>query len=174
MISSQYRSPINYSVDVIEQCKSALTRLYTCRDGLDFELKNAVNKTGGCEEFRAVASERRKSFIDAMEDDLNTADALAAVFDLVRDINTLVIGKGASEELCSEAISVFDELTGILGLVYNRNSSSLDSEIEKLIEQRTAARKAKNFAEADRIRDELKAQGIILEDTPQGVKWRRE
>jgi cysteinyl-tRNA synthetase len=174
MISSQYRSPINYSVDVIEQCKSALTRLYTCRDGLDFELKNAVNKTGGCEEFRAVASERRKSFIDAMEDDLNTADALAAVFDLVRDINTLVIGKDASEELCSEAISVFDELTGILGLVYNRNSSSLDSEIEKLIEQRTAARKAKNFAEADRIRDELKAQGIILEDTPQGVKWRRE
>ncbi len=174
MISSQYRSPINYSVDVIEQCKSALTRLYTCRDGLDFELKNAAVETGGCEEFCTAAENRRARFIEAMEDDLNTADALAAVFDLVRDINTLVVGKGASKELCNKAISVFDELTDVLGLIYNRQNDSLDDEIEALIEQRTAARKTKNFAESDRIRDELKAQGIILEDTPQGVKWHRE
>lgn len=174
MISSHYRSPINYSIDVIEQCKSALARLHNCRDSLDFELSGASEDTGGCEEFRSAAEHRRERFIGAMEDDLNTADALASVFDLVRDINTFVVGKGASKELCMEAMSVFDELTGVLGLVYDRKELSIDSEVEKLIEMRAAARNEKRFADADRIRDELKSRGIILEDTPQGVKWRKE
>ena len=108
-----------------------------------------------------------------MDDDLNTADAIASVFELVRDVNTSVLGKGASRGTIEAAIAAFDELTGVLGLVYNRAEKSLDSEIEALIEARTAARKAKNWAEADRIRDELKAQGIVLEDTPNGVKWHR-
>ncbi len=174
MISSQYRSPINYSVDVIEQCKSALTRLYTCRDSLDFELKNAAEEVGGCDEFLKQADKRRTQFIEAMDDDLNTADALAAVYELVRDINTLVIGKGASKELCRKAIDIFDELTGVLGLVYNRCSASIDDEIEALIEARTQARKSRDFAKADQIRDDLKARGIVLEDTAQGVKWHKE
>ena len=109
-----------------------------------------------------------------MEDDLNTADALGSVFELVRDLNTSVNEGVQSKALVEYAIKVFDELTGVLGLLYNRKQKDdLDSEIEALIEQRTAARKAKNWAEADRIRDELKARGIILEDTPQGVKWSR-
>lgn len=107
-----------------------------------------------------------------MDDDLNTADGIAAVFELVRDINVSVLASD-SKDLIAYAAKLFDELTGVLGLVYNRKTDSLDSEIEALIEARQAARKEKNWAEADRIRDELKAQGIVLEDTPQGVKWHR-
>ncbi len=175
LISSQYRSPINYSADIIEQCSAALTRLYTCRNSIDFELKNAVNDENGTD--AAVIegfAKYREQFIAAMDDDLNTADAIAAIFELVRDINTNVVGKSASKKLCEAAAEIFDELTGVLGLVYNRKAEELDSDIEKLIEARTQARKDKNWAEADRIRDELKAMGIVLEDTAQGVKWHRE
>ncbi len=168
MISSQYRGPINYSIDILEQGKNALERLYTCRDNIDFALKNAAE--GG--EAPAFIEERRNEFITAMEDDLNTADALAAVFSLVRDINTL-IANGAQKASLEACAAAFDELTGVLGLVYNRKTESLDSEIEELIEKRTAARKAKDFKTADEIRDKLKEMGIILEDTPQGVKWTR-
>ena len=175
MISCQYRSPINYSFDAIEQCRASLERLYTCRDNLDFALQNAKDEAG--ENDAAVIAQidkRKQSFIDAMEDDLNTADALGSVFELVRDLNTSVNEGVQSKALVEYAIKVFDELTGVLGLLYNRKQKDdLDSEIEALIEQRTAARKAKNWAEADRIRDELKARGIILEDTPQGVKWHK-
>ena len=123
----------------------------------------------------AKLAERRKQFEEAMDDDLNTADALAAVYELVRDINTHVAAGVHSRRLCEQASELFDTLCGILGLVYNRaEEKSLDDEIEALIEQRNAARKAKNWAEADRIRDELKARNIILEDTPQGVKWKVE
>ena len=109
-----------------------------------------------------------------MDDDLNTADAIATVFDLVRDINTKVITANANKADCEAAASMFDELCGVLGLVYNRKKESLDSEVEELIEKRTQARKDKNWAEADKIRDELKAMGIVLEDTAQGVKWHRQ
>ena len=168
MISSQYRGPINYSVDIIEQSKNALERLYNCRDNIDFALKNA--KEGG--EIPEFVFERKNEFTEAMEDDLNTADALAALFSLVRDINT-AISSGAGKNALNKFAEVFDELTYVLGLVYNRKTEALDSEIEELIEKRTAARKAKDFKTADEIRDKLKAMGIILEDTAQGVKWSR-
>ena len=175
MISSQYRSPINYSFDAIEQCKASLERLYTCRDNLDFALQNAVDDAGAQDaQIIARFDGYRKAFVDAMEDDLNTADAIGSVFELVRDINTNVNEGVQSKALVTAAIEALDELTGVLGLLYNRKQKDdLDSEIEALIEQRTAARKAKNWAEADRIRDELKARGIVLEDTPQGVKWHK-
>lgn len=174
MISSQYRSPINYSVDIIEQCKASLQRLYTCRNNLDFALENATNIVPeNAEEIKKQLDSRREQFIEAMDDDLNTADGISAVFELVKDINVNVIDS-KSAELIKYAIDLFDELTNVLGLVYNRDTGSLDEEIEKLIEARQNARKEKNWAEADRIRDELKAQGIVLEDTPQGVKWHRE
>lgn len=173
MISSQYRSPINYSVEIIEQCKASLVRLYTCRDSLDFALQNAGDTVPeNADEIKKQLDSRRAQFCRAMDDDLNTADGIAAVFELVRDINVSVLESG-SKELVEYATKLFDELTGVLGLVYNRKSETLDSEIEAQIEARQEARKAKNWAEADRIRDELKAQGIILEDTPQGVKWHR-
>ena len=173
MISSQYRSPINYSVEIIEQCKASLVRLYTCRDSLDFALQNAGDTVPeNADEIKKQLDSRREQFCRAMDDDLNTADGIAAVFELVRDINVSVLESG-SKELVEYATKLFDELTGVLGLVYNRKDENLDAEIESLIAARQEARKAKNWAEADRIRDELKAQGIILEDTPQGVKWHR-
>ena len=175
LISSQYRSPINYSAEIIEQCSAALNRLYTCRDSIDFELKNAADAAhDGDDAVIEGFSKYREQFIAAMDDDLNTADAIAAIFELVRDINTNVVGKGSSKKLCEAAVGIFDELTDVLGLVYNRKTEELDDDIEKLIEARTQARKDKNWAEADRIRDELKAKGIVLEDTAQGVKWHRE
>lgn len=168
MISSQYRSPINYSIDIIEQGKNALERLYTCRDNLDFALENAAE--GG--EIPAYLAERKQAFIDAMEDDLNTADAIGVVFQLVRDINT-TIAEGAGKDTLTAAAELFDELTDVLGLVYNRKKETLDSEVEELIAKRTEARKNKDFKTADAIRDQLKEMGIVLEDTPQGVKWTR-
>ncbi|MBO5944104.1 MAG: cysteine--tRNA ligase [Clostridia bacterium] len=175
LISSHYRSPINYSVDIIEQCKASLVRLYNCRESLDFAMKNATDTVvENADEIKAKLTSRREQFITAMDDDLNTADAISAIFELVKDINTTVITDAPNKELVELATTLFDELTGVLGLVYNRKTESLDDEIEKLIEARTQARKDRNWAEADRIRDELKAQGIVLEDTPQGVKWHRE
>ena len=175
LISAQYRSPINYSTDIIEQCIAALNRLYTCRDSLDFELKNAVDaEHDGDKAIIDGFNKYREQFIAAMDDDLNTADAIASIFELVRDINTNVVGKTPSKALVEGAIAMFDELTGVLGLVYNRKTETLDSDVEALIEARTNARKEKNWAEADRIRDQLKKMGIVLEDTAQGVKWHRE
>ena len=168
MVSCQYRSPINYSYEVIEQAKNSLERLYTCRDNIDFALKNA--KDGG--ESPEFIEKRKQEFIAAMDDDLNTADALAAIFMLVRDINTL-IAEGAGKTALEACADMFDQLTGVLGLVYNRKTEALDSDIEALIEQRTAARKAKDFKTADEIRDKLKALGIVLQAPPQGVKWTR-
>ncbi len=166
MISSQYRGPINYSVDIIEQGKNALERLYTCRNNIDFAAASAVD--GG--EIPEFLEKAKADFITAMDDDLNTADALAAIFTLVRDINTL-IASGAGKAALTACADMFDELTDVLGLVYNRKTETLDSEIEALIQQRTEARKNRDFKTADEIRDKLKSMGIILEDTPQGVKW---
>lgn len=174
LISSHYRSPINYNLEIIEQCKSALERLYNCRESLDFAIKNAKTDIADDEEILALIDSRKEQFINSMDDDLNTADGIAAVFDLVSDINTKIINKEVSKNVCQKAADMFDELTGVLGLVYNRKSNDINDDIEKLIEERQQARANKDWATADRIRDELKAQGITLKDTPQGVTWIKE
>lgn len=174
MISSHYRSPINYNVEVIEQNVRSLERLYTCRDGIAFALENAKDKglKTGEEQTVKIYDGRRDQFIAAMDDDLNTADGIAALFELVRDINTAMRNE-PSQELCRISMERFEELAGVLGLVYEQKSDDLDEQVEALIAQRTQARKEKDFATADRIRDQLKDMGIILEDTPQGIKWHR-
>lgn len=174
LISSHYRSPINYSIDIIEQCQSALDRLYTCRESLDFAIKNAKSDIDDDEKILKLIASAKDEFIKAMDDDLNTADGIAAVFNLVSTINTEIINKEVSLNVCKKAAEMFDELTGVLGLLYNRKSNNIDDDIEKLIEQRQTARANKDWATADKIRDELKAKGIILKDTPQGVTWTKE
>ena len=171
MVSSHYRMPINYSVDIIEQCKASLERLYNCRDNLRFLLENAAEgqKDGENEAFERM-TQYRDQFIAAMDDDLNTADGLAALFGLAREINSSVNG-GSSKELCQKALDLYMELANVLGLLYVEKDNSLDAEIEALIEKRTQARKNRDWATADAIRDELKARHVVLEDTPQGVKW---
>ena len=173
MLQAHYRSPINYSLEIIEQCRAALERLYTCRNNLDFALENAAPApTEDEDEFVQGLEARKAQFIEAMDDDLNTADGISALFELVRDINSF-IAQPRSKEPLTAAATLFDQLTDVLGILYNRQEKSLDAEIEALIERRQQARKARDFATADAIRDELKAKGIVLEDTPQGVKWHR-
>ena len=174
LISSHYRSPINYNLEIIEQCKAALERLYTCRESLDFAIKNADSALDDDKEILELIEKRHQQFIDAMDDDLNTADGLAAIFDLVKDINTKILDKSVSKNVCEAAAGLFDELCDVLGILYNRKSNDLDSEIEALIAQRQEARKNKDWATADKIRDDLKSRGIILKDTPQGVTWTKE
>ena len=172
MVSSHYRSPINYSIDIINQCKSALDRLYNCREDLRFLMENSEpGEKEGEQELREKLLSHKSDFIAAMEDDLNTADGITALFELARDINTnLNPQTKPSKELCSFALDLYNELADVLGLLYDRNNDDKpDDEIQELIDQRTQARKDKNWAEADRIRDELKARGITIKDTPNGT-----
>ena len=170
MLTAGYRMPLNYTVELIESCKSSLERLYTCRDNLDFAIKNAPAE--GEETLKEKAAAVREKFDTAMDDDLNTPDALAVLFDFVRQINTLA--PAASKGALEEAAKAFDELTGVLGLLYNRKKEDeVPAEVTALVEQRAAAKKAKDWATADALRAQITALGWVVEDTPQGPKVTR-
>jgi cysteinyl-tRNA synthetase len=173
MVQAHYRSPINYCVELLESCKASLERLYNCRNTLDSAI--AVAKSGEVSaEAKALFDKRREQFIAAMDDDLNTADAITAVFELVRDLNTMSADSSTPKEQLEAGAAVFDELTGVLGLLYNRNrEEEIPAEITELAEQRKAARKEKNFALADELRDKIASLGYIIEETRQGTKIRK-
>ena len=174
MLSAHYRSPLNFSAELMEAAKSGLERIVTAAENLKFLLGNAGTDSLTEEEKENLekAAAFTGSFEKAMEDDFNTADAIAAVFDLVKFINTTA-GSGSSKEYLNALYAQMKKLTDVLGIIIERKEEILDADIEALIEQRQAARKAKDFATADRIRDELLEKGIILEDTREGVKWKR-
>ena len=169
MLTAGYRMPLNYTVELIESCKNSLERLYTCRENLDFVL--GQGSFGAGEELKEKAAAARTKFCTAMDDDLNTPDALAALFDLVKEINTL--SASASKEALEAAAAVFDELAGVLGLLYNRKKDEVPPAILELVEKRAAAKKAKDWAAADALRAEIAAQGWAVKDTAQGPQLSR-
>lgn len=169
MLSAHYRSPLNFSADLVEASKNGLERILTAVDRL-----KSISGTEG-EVDRAVADEMDafvKKYEAAMDDDLNTADAISVIFELVKYANVNVTEEStkATMELVLNTVT---KLCDILGIITEKKKEILDSDIEALIEERQAARKAKNFARADEIRDQLSDMGIILEDTREGVKWKR-
>ena len=174
MLSAHYRSPLNFSADLMEASKNGLERIVNAAENLKYKRKNAKTEAMTEEEKSAYAKTEEfvKEFEDAMDDDFNTADAVAAVFDLVKYLNT-----NTSEESSGEYLDVLLKrlvtLTDVLGLIVDKKEEMLAEDIEKMIEERQAARKAKDFAKADAIRDELLSRGIILEDTREGVKWKK-
>ena len=168
LLTAGYRMPLNYTVELLNSCKASLERLYTCRDNLDFLIKNAKGESNLLAEKAAAA---KVKFNTAMDDDLNTPDALAAVFELVKDINTL--GADASADALKAAAATFDELTGVLGLLYNRKTDEIPAEVMDLVNQRAAAKKAKDWPTADALRAKITEMGYVVEDTPQGPKVTR-
>jgi len=176
MLMSHYRSPLNYSGDVLIQSKNALERIKTTISSLEFIEKNGSTAVKDSEKgFLESLPGYRERFIKAMDDDFNTADALAVIFELVRESNSTAAGLEPSKEFAQKTLTTLNELVGVLGLIYGeKKDDSLDEEVEVLIEARQTVRKEKNWAEADAIRDKLGEMGIILEDTPQGVKWKRQ
>ncbi|SNS38635.1 cysteinyl-tRNA synthetase [Anaerovirgula multivorans] len=173
MLSAHYRNPLNFSREVLSAAANALERLYNAKNNLQYLLENAEEKDLTAEEnnLQKQLLSYRGKFVSVMDDDFNTADGIAIIFDLIRAINTYVLSD-ASKELVKTALDLLLETTGVLGLLA-KEEEALNQEVEALIEKRQQARKDKNYQLADEIRDQLKEKGVILEDTSQGVKWRR-
>ena len=174
MLSAHYRSPINFSREIMESSKNALERIVTAVSNLTHLAQEAaVDVLSDAEEkLLAEIPVYRKKLEDAMDDDLNTADAISAIFELVKFANTNA-NDASSRAFVTALKKEIVALSDVLGLQVEKKEENLDAEIEKMIEERQAARKARDFKRADEIRDELLAQGIILEDTREGVKWKR-
>ena len=168
MIQAHYRMPMNYTPELLESCKASLERLYNLKSALKMAVENA--KGGEVrKEIKDVLEEKRQKFIDALSDDLNTADALSAIFELTREVNTY-LKDGCTKQEAETSLKVFEELTGVLGLLYNEKSEEIPDEVKELVKKRSEARKAKNFALADKIRDEISSLGYVVEETRQGTK----
>lgn len=169
MLSSHYRSPINYSADVLVSAKAGLERLYTTKNNLEFEIKSA--KTQKMTDAEAAKLSEydgfRNKFCEKMDDDLNTADAISVIFDFARSINSQKI---ESAEFGRELLSKFMELCGVLNILSNDIQAEIPADVQALVDERTAARSNRDFAKADEIRNRLSEMGVILEDTKDGVK----
>ena len=170
LLSGHYRSPIDFNDNLMEMSKASLARFENARKNLEFLIEKGEGQMTDDENkvFESYDSYRAK-FKEAMDDDLNTADAISAIFELVTAINQAV-KDGASKEFAQKSLDTLLELTHVLGLLEAEEDADVDDEIKKLVDEREAARAAKDFAKADQIRDELKAKGITLKDTPQGVQ----
>ncbi|MDO4545871.1 MAG: cysteine--tRNA ligase [Bacillota bacterium] len=170
LLSGHYRSPINFSDALMEQAKAGLGRMETAKETLKHLIANGSgDMTDEEKQLLASYDKYRQEFIDAMEDDLNTADAISAIFELITAINTAV-KDGAGKEFAEGCLELLMELATVVGLLQKEEDETVDDEIQALVDERQEARKAKNFARADEIRDLLKEKGITLKDTPQGVQ----
>ena len=174
MLSAHYRSPLNFSGDLMEAAKNGLERIVTAADNLKFLADNAKTEvlTDAENDALVKTQEYVAAFEKAMDDDFNTADAIAAIFDLVKYANTTA-SESSSKAYVTALYELIVKLADVLGIIVEKKEDLLDADIEALIQERQTARKERNFARADEIRDELLAKGIILEDTREGVKWKR-
>ena len=174
MLSGHYRIQINFTKDLLESAKASVERLYNCINNLE-NLKGEVKKEKMDDKENSYIKsldKYRERFVEKMDDDFNTADAISVLFDLSKDINNN-INIDSSIELCEKAELLIRELGNPLGILQKKVNKDLNAEIQELIDKRQEARKNKDFALADKIRDDLKARNIILEDTPQGVRWKK-
>ncbi len=171
MLSAHYRSPLNFSAELMESAKSGLDRIHNSYDNLMYLYENASTDEADESEYKEAVDKYIKKFEEAMEDDFNTADAISAVFELVKYINQNV-GDNTAKNVLKLFIDNLSMLCDILGIILKKEEKLLDADIEKMIEERQQARKNKDFATADRIRDELLSMGIVLEDTREGVKYK--
>jgi len=173
LLSAHYRNPINFNRDLMEQAKVSLERLYNTKKNLEHVWEHSERVEMDDAEKKALLEmdSHESKFVAAMDDDMNTADALAAIFEFSKHINSQTDGS-SSKEFVKKLLEKFVELSGVLGFL-EKQEELLDAEIQELIDQRQRARKEKNYSLADQIRDKLSEQGIALEDTPQGVKWKR-
>lgn len=171
LLSGHYRSPINFSDVLMEQAKQGLNRIVTCVETLEHLEKNGTDDFSDADKEALKGLDKyRDMFIEAMDDDLNTADAISAIFEMVSDINVYV-RNGASKIFAKEGIAHIKELTDVLGVMqHTEDEDSADPEIQALVDERQAARKEKNWAKADEIRDKLKEMGYTIKDTPQGAQ----
>ena len=175
MLSTHYRNPINFSDEILNQSKAGLERLYNAKERVEFIISKLNDNAENADELKLEEelNSFRQRFIEAMDDDLNTADALSIIFELARFMNSNV-NENSTKEFANKVLGEFNELTGVLNVVNKKHEEDmLDEEIEALIQKRTDAKKNKDFKLADEIRNELLEKGIVLEDTRQGVKWRR-
>ena len=175
MLSAHYRSPINYSKELLTQAKNSLDRIKNCKNNLEFIIKNAKEKSLSEEENANIQNLQtfKNTFIEKMSDDLNTSDAITAIFELVKFANTNV-NSTSSKEFANKTLSMLNELTNVLNIANTNKNTDIDENlINTLITQRQEAKKSKDFAKADKIRDELKNMGIEIKDTRQGVQWSR-
>lgn len=170
ILNGNYRGPIDFSGEILEQSQNGMARMRNAKSNLQHLISNGTGEmTDGEKETLAGYDRYRQEFIDAMDDDLNTADGISAIFELITAINTAV-KDGASKEFAQKSLDVLMELADVVGLLQQEEENDIDDDVQALVDERQAARKAKNFARADEIRDILKARGITLKDTPQGVQ----
>jgi len=167
LISAHYRSPINFSREQIQQAEATLKRLYEARDRALFLQERAVNVPADADTLQKIA-DAEKQFSDALDDDLNTADALSAMFELVRILN-VSIEKNPTRQAAEAFLGAFSSMSGVLGLV-TKAPDSVPEGVQRLLDERALSRKEKRFKDSDRLRDEIRLLGYIVEDTPQGQK----
>ncbi|WP_226038409.1 cysteine--tRNA ligase [Aquibacillus saliphilus] len=173
MLSVQYRNPINFSEALLEGAQNSLDRIKTAYQNLEHRKNSSTNLANDSKEWKDKVEQYKQRFTDEMDDDFNTANAIAVLFDITKDANVYLQSKQTSVDVITAFQEVLSSLTGILGIELQEQERLLEDEIESLIEQRIDARKNRDFALADKIRDDLKGRNIILEDTPQGTRWKR-
>jgi cysteinyl-tRNA synthetase len=174
MLAVHYRNPINFSQELLEVAETSLNRIRTAYENLKHRLTVTADLAEDSDKWAKVIDDTRAKFITDMDDDFNTANAISILFDFSKEANVYLQEKNTSKAVITDFIQLFDELAGVLGLTLQKEEELLDEQIEALIEERNKARKDKNFSRADEIRDLLKEQNIILEDTAQGVRWKRD